>query len=246
MRGGGKGNRKEQTIRQKAKRQLATRLAEEARKLAREASTARGKGRPAGSQSKDQEQKAKWIRRRLCGKQKPLGVTAFAKTAMAKLAAARAEAAAQQAKGKAQEKTAEEVQTKIIGLAQIASQAKMEAEQARARAADKQATENKAIAEHATEYADNLWKLCSRLLVGGRLVSISARIHPMEITVEECSTWAKSSGKTWLFDFHFALKEQVRDAFHRQLHRLPPEFVGVVMDVQELGTLPIGPNEIGE
>ena len=46
--------------------------------------------------------------------------------------------------------------TKIIGLAQIASQAKMEAEQARARAraADKQATENKAIAEHATEYAD--------------------------------------------------------------------------------------------
>ena len=35
---------------------------------------------------------------------------------------------------------------------------------ARARTAEKQATENKAIAEHATEYADNLWKLCSRLL----------------------------------------------------------------------------------
>ena len=138
----------------------------EARKLAREAGTARGQGRPAGSQSKDQEQKAKWIRRRLCGKQKALGVTAFAKTAMAKLAAARAEAAAQQAKGKAQEKTAEEEQAKSIGLAQIASQAKTEAQQARARAraAEKQATENKAIAEHATEYADNLWKRCSRLL----------------------------------------------------------------------------------
>ena len=54
VRGGGKGNRKEQTIRQKAKRQLATRLEEEARRLAREAGTARGQGRPAGSQSKDQ------------------------------------------------------------------------------------------------------------------------------------------------------------------------------------------------
>ena len=56
----------------------------------------------------------------------------------------------------------------------------------------------------------------------------------------------QSSGRTWFFDFHFALKEQVRDAFHRQLHHLPPEFVGVVMDVQERGTLPIGPNEVGE
>ena len=85
---------------------------------------------------------------------------------MVKLAAARAEAAAQQAKGKAQEKTAEEEQSKIISLAQIASQAKTEAEQARARAraADKQATENKAIAKQATEYADNIWKRCSRLL----------------------------------------------------------------------------------
>ena len=35
---------------------------------------------------------------------------------------------------------------------------------ARARTAEKQATENKAIAEHATEYADNLWKRCIRLL----------------------------------------------------------------------------------
>ena len=35
---------------------------------------------------------------------------------------------------------------------------------ARARTAAKQATENKAIAEHATEYADNLWNRCSRLL----------------------------------------------------------------------------------
>ena len=182
MRGGGKGNRKEQTIRQKAKRELVTRLAEEAWKLAREAGTARGQGRPAGSQSKDQEQKAKWIRRRLCGKQKPLGVTAFAKAAMAKLAAARAEAAAQQAKGKAQDKTAEEVQTKIIGLAQIASQAKMEAEQARARAraADKQATENQAIAKQATEYADSLWKRCIMLVDSMPKGSLEA-IHTFQV-----------------------------------------------------------------
>ena len=57
---------------------------------------------------------------------------------------------------------------------------------------------------------------------------------------------SSASGRKWFFDFHFALKEQVRDAFHRQLHHLPPEFVGVVMDVQERGTLPIGPNEVGE
>ena len=118
----------------------------------------------------------------MCGKQKPLGVTAFAKTTMAKLAAARAEAAAQQAKGEAQEKTAEEVQTKLIGLAQIASQAKTEAEQARARAraADKQATENKAIAEQATEYADNLWKRCSRLLDSMPRGSLEA-IHTSQV-----------------------------------------------------------------
>ena len=53
----------------------------------------------------------------------------------------------------------------------------------------------------------------------------------------------ESSGRKCFFDFHFALKEQVRDAFHRQLHHLPPEFVGVVMDVQELVTLHIGPSE---
>ena len=139
-------------------------------------------GGPAGSQSKDQEQKAKWIRRRLCGKQKPLGVTAFAKAAMAKLAAARAEAAAQQAKGETQKKTAEEVQTKIIGLAQIASQAKMEAEQARARAraADEQATENPAIAKQATEYADSLWKRCIMLVDSMPKGSLEA-IHTFQV-----------------------------------------------------------------
>ena len=109
-------------------------------------------------------------------------MTAFAKAAMAKLAAARAEAAAQQAKGETQKKTAEEVQTKIIGLAQIVSQAKMEAEQARARAraADKQATENKAIAEHATEYADNLWKRCIRLVDSMPKGSLEA-IHTFQV-----------------------------------------------------------------
>ena len=98
MRGGGKGNRKEQTIRQKANRQLVTRLAEEARKLAREAGTARGRGRPSGSHSKEREQKAKRSRRRLWGKQKPLGVTAIAKQAQAKAIAAQAKADALVAK----------------------------------------------------------------------------------------------------------------------------------------------------
>ena len=51
------------------------------------------------------------------------------------------------------------------------------------------------------------------------------------------------SGRTWFFDVHFALKEQFRDAFPRQLHHMPPEFV---MAVQDRGTLPIGPNEVGE
>ena len=72
VRGGCKGNRKEQTIRQKLKRQLA-------HKLAKEAGASRRPGRPSGSHSKEQEQKAKWSRRRLCGKQTPLGVTAIAK-----------------------------------------------------------------------------------------------------------------------------------------------------------------------
>ena len=103
---------------------------------------------------------------------------------MAKLAAARAEAVAQQAKGKAQEKTAEEVQTKIIGLAQIASQAKTEAQQARARAraADKQATENQAIAKQATEYADSLWKRCIRLVDSMPKGSLEA-IHTFQVVL---------------------------------------------------------------
>ena len=52
-----------------------------------------------------------------------------------------------------------------------------------------------------------------------------------------CCAWLRVEfPKDWkevveVFDFHFALKEQVRDAFHCQLHHLPPEFVGVVMDV---------------
>ena len=49
-----------------------------------------------------------------------------------------------------------------------------------------------------------------------------------------------------VFDFHFALKEQVRDAFQRQLNAPPEGFTGVVMDFQELGTLPVGPDEVGD
>ena len=51
---------------------------------------------------------------------------------------------------------------------------------ARARTAEKQATENKAIAEHATEYADNLWKLCSRLLDSMPRGSLEA-IHTSQV-----------------------------------------------------------------
>ena len=49
-----------------------------------------------------------------------------------------------------------------------------------------------------------------------------------------------------VFDFHFALKKQVRDAFQAQLDNPSPGFTYVVMDFQELGTLPIGPNEVGD
>ena len=51
---------------------------------------------------------------------------------------------------------------------------------ARARTAEKQATENKAIAEHATEYADNLWKRCNGLLVSTPRGSLEA-IHTSQV-----------------------------------------------------------------
>ena len=51
---------------------------------------------------------------------------------------------------------------------------------ARARTAEKQSTENKAIAEHATEYADNLWKRCSRLLDSMPRGSLEA-IHTSQV-----------------------------------------------------------------
>ena len=49
-----------------------------------------------------------------------------------------------------------------------------------------------------------------------------------------------------VFDVHFALKQQVHDAFQEQLDKPSPGFTYVVMDFQELGTLPIGPNEVGD
>ena len=49
-----------------------------------------------------------------------------------------------------------------------------------------------------------------------------------------------------VFDFHFALKKQVRDAFQAQLDNPSRGFTYVVMDFQELGTLPIGPDEVGD
>ena len=51
---------------------------------------------------------------------------------------------------------------------------------ARARTAEKQATENKAIAEYATEYADKLWKLCSKLLDSMPRGSLEA-IHTSQV-----------------------------------------------------------------
>ena len=49
-----------------------------------------------------------------------------------------------------------------------------------------------------------------------------------------------------VFDFHFSLKKRVRDAFQEQLDNPREGFTYVVMDFQELGTLPIGPNEVGD
>ena len=142
--GHSKGNREAQREREKVKRQLASRLAEEALKLAREAGTARRRGRPSGSHSKAQEQKAKWSRRRLWGKQKPLGVTAIAKQAQAKAIAAQAKADALVAKSKS--------------LDLLASAAKEEAQQARARAqeAEKKAEVYKQVALIATLWCGSM------------------------------------------------------------------------------------------
>lgn len=91
-RGGGKGNHKAQRALEKLKNQLA-------RKLAREAGTPRRLGGPEGSHSEAQKQKATLSRRRLCGNQTQLGVTAIAKQVPAKAGA----------------------QQKIIGFARVGS-----------------------------------------------------------------------------------------------------------------------------
>ena len=66
-----------------------------------------------------------------------------------------------------------------------------------------------------------------------------------------CATYRVEFPNKWkgvveVFDFHFALKQQVRDAFPEQLDKPSLGFTYVVMDFQELGTLPIGPNEVGD
>ena len=91
-RGGGQGDREAQTRRQNEKRKMQ-------RMVARREAAANPKskrGRKPGSDSKLQYQKAAWMRRRLRGKQPPLGMTAFARVAHAK--AIRAKAFADQAK----------------------------------------------------------------------------------------------------------------------------------------------------
>ena len=86
------------------------------------------------------------------GKQKPLGVTAFAKQAQAKAIAAQAKADALVAKSKS--------------LDLLASAAKEEAQQARARAqeAEKKAVVYKDMAEEARKFADALYGRCSNAL----------------------------------------------------------------------------------
>ena len=70
-----------------------------------------------------------------------------------------------------------------------------------------------------------------------------AKIDAASVLLHMVETWEKI---ITVFDFHFALKEQVRDAFQRQLNAPPEGFTGVVMDFQELGTLPVGPDEVGD
>ena len=79
-RSGGQGDREAQTRRQNEKRKMQRMAAREA------AGKPKSKGgRTPGSHSKQQCQKAAWmIRRRLHGKQPPLGLTAFARGAHAK------------------------------------------------------------------------------------------------------------------------------------------------------------------
>ena len=49
-----------------------------------------------------------------------------------------------------------------------------------------------------------------------------------------------------VFDFHFSLKTQVRDAFQAQLDNPSRGFTYVVMNFQELETLPIGPTWVDD
>ena len=176
-RGGGKGNRKAQRARENLKKQLA-------RKLAKEAGTTRTMGKPRGSESKQQDQKAKWMRRRLYGKQKPLGVTAFAKQAQAKAIAAQANADALVAKSNSFDSLAsaakEEVQkawaraqaaenkaaTNSKSFHLLASAAKEEAQRARARAqeAEEKAAVYKDMAKEAHKFANALYGRCSNAL----------------------------------------------------------------------------------
>ena len=119
--GGSKGDRKAQEKRRQLKRQLA-------RKLARDAGTARRPGRPSGSTIKQQYQTYTWMRRRLRGKQRPVGVT---------------DADAHEGGGEAR-----------VGKKHMAAEA--QEAQTRMRAAEKQAAEEKAIAEAIAERPEDM------------------------------------------------------------------------------------------
>ena len=146
LRGGGKGDRVAQTQRQVEKRRLAREVARAA------AAEPKSKGgRPQGPQKRrcskstgglpakrSQNQKAAWMRRRLHGKQPPLGLTAFARAAQAKVTHAHAVMADSVAKERA-----------AVAVAQSAEQG------ASVALDQKEAAE--AQAKDALKYADKVW-----------------------------------------------------------------------------------------
>ena len=133
-RAGGKGDREGQKRRESQKRRQARAAAREA------AGKPKSKGgRTPGSHSKQQCQKAAWmIRRRLHGKQPPLGLTAFARAAQAKVTHAHAVMADSVAKERA-----------AVAVAQSAEQG------ASVALDQKEAAE--AQAKDALKYADKVW-----------------------------------------------------------------------------------------
>ena len=114
------------------------------------------------------------MRRRLHGKQRPVGVTAFARSAQAKAERKAAEAQEAHTRMRAAEKQAavglttfaRTAKAKVAAALANAERKAAEAQEAqtRMRAAEEQAAEEKAIAECATMFANTLYDRCWQII----------------------------------------------------------------------------------